>query len=68
MFDSGLSTAFVFFASRRMGKAEADLLIELSEDREFDNTWNNFSSLEQLIVLEISFKNAKLYVSAAATP
>ncbi len=42
-------------------QAETELLEELSQDREFDSNWNNFSSLEQLILLEISLKNSKLY-------
>lgn len=42
-------------------QAEIELLEELSQDREFDNHWNNFSSLEQWILLEISLKNSKLY-------
>lgn len=42
-------------------QAETELLEELSQDRDFDISWNNFSSLEQLILLEISAQNSKLY-------
>lgn len=42
-------------------QAKVELLDELAQDRSFENNWNNFTVLEQLVLGEIAAKNQKLY-------
>lgn len=42
-------------------QAKNELLEELAQDQSFDNSWDNFSSLEQLILLELASENHKIY-------
>lgn len=44
-----------------IAQAKNELLEELVHDRSFENSWDNFSNLEQLLLLELSAKNHKIY-------